>query len=305
MYFKKKLSALLVAVVVTGNSFSDSANASDNALSLSSDLSLNPELVRDGLRIPLMLATKFQLDLDLEEYYVSEKLDGVRAVWNGHQLHSRSGRIIPAPDWFTKDFPSTPLDGELWIERGAFEQVSGIIRTKQAQKEDWEKVRYMVFDLPNSHDSFTLRLQHLERLVKSANSKQLEFVEQQRVSNSQQLKAIFKCVITQQGEGVMLQHRHNLYSPGRSQRVLKLKPVYDAEATVIGHVPGKGKYQGMTGAIRVRNQQGQVFKIGSGFTDQQRLNPPALGSQITYQYRGKTINDLPRFATFLRVREPE
>jgi DNA ligase-1 len=83
---------------------------------------------------------------------------------------------------------------------------------------------------------------------------------------------------------------------------LKLKTYEDAEAVVIAHLPGKGKYQGMMGALLVEMPDQRRFKIGTGFSDAQRADPPPIGSTITYKYFGKTSTQLPRFASFLRVR---
>jgi DNA ligase-1 len=43
--------------------------------------------------------------------------------------------------------------------------------------------------------------------------------------------------------------------------------------------------------------------LGTGFTDAQRAAPPAIGTWVTYRYRGTTDKGVPRFASFLRVRE--
>src|SRR5690606_1286923 len=70
----------------------------------------------------LLLANVYQNSADVADYWVSEKLDGVRAYWDGQQLISRQGNRFNAPPWFTANFPDTPLDGELWGGRGTFEQ---------------------------------------------------------------------------------------------------------------------------------------------------------------------------------------
>jgi len=72
---------------------------------------------------------------------------------------------------------------------------------------------------------------------------------------------------------------------------------------VISHIAGKGKYQDMLGSLLVEMPVGLQFRIGSGFTDQQRSNPPAIGKTITYTYHGKTQKGIPKFASFLRIRE--
>lgn len=60
----------------------------------------------------LLLAERYRGDIDLSHYWVSEKLDGVRAVWNGKSLRFRSGNLVPAPQWFLDALPDQPLDGE-------------------------------------------------------------------------------------------------------------------------------------------------------------------------------------------------
>ena len=88
----------------------------------------------------------------------------------------------------------------------------------------------------------------------------------------------------------------------RNDDLLKLKTYLDAEARVLKIISGKKKFQGMMGAILVENEEGIKFKIGSGFSDSTRKNPPAIGSIITYKYYGKTKDNKPRFASFLMIR---
>jgi len=68
----------------------------------------------------ILLAQIYHDDIQVQEYLVSEKLDGIRAIWDGYQFSSRQGHPIYAPAWFTQHFPTRPLDGELWIGRGQF-----------------------------------------------------------------------------------------------------------------------------------------------------------------------------------------
>jgi DNA ligase-1 len=82
-----------------------------------------------------------------------------------------------------------------------------------------------------------------------------------------------------------------------------MKPWHDAEAIVIAHQPGKGKYSGMLGALRVRTSAGVEFMLGTGLSDSDRRNPPPIGSVVTFRYRELTNRGQPRFASFLRVRE--
>jgi len=252
---------------------------------------------------PLTLAKTYQGQVDLSQYWVSEKLDGVRAYWNGKQLISRQGNIYPAPPWFTKGFPDESLDGELWLGRGKFQSLVSIVRKKQAIDNEWQQVRYFVFDLPQLNKPFKQRLNHLQKLSTLYNGNYLKLVKQFQVADKSALMQILDSVVAKGAEGLMLHHTDALYHKGRNSDLLKVKPYYDAEAKVIAYIPGKGKYTGLMGALLVETTEGLEFKIGTGFTDKQRSKPPEINSIITYTYHGKTKKGIPRFASFLRIRE--
>jgi DNA ligase-1 len=253
---------------------------------------------------PLMHAQAYDAEeeLDIARYWVSEKLDGVRAFWNGQQLFTRAGHAIAAPAWFTAGWPSTAMDGELWGGRRTFERTSGIVRSEAPNDAAWRAVSYRVFDLPNEADSFDNRLVRLQELIASARIGWLLAVEQERVYHIGQLRAKLQAVESEGGEGLMLHRGDALYVAARTSDLLKYKSFDDAEAKVIGHVPGNGKFSGMMGALLVERADGVRFKVGSGFTDVERREPPHIGSWITYAYNGSTNSGLPRFARFLRVR---
>lgn len=253
----------------------------------------------------ILLAQVYQQGLDVRQYLVSEKLDGIRAVWDGQKLLSRQGNPISAPDWFTRDFPQQRLDGELWIGRGQFELLSSTVRRTTPDEAAWRKVAYYVFELPEAPGTFAERAQQIARLVHAAHSPCLKAVPQFTVADPPALKRLLDNIVAHKGEGLMLHRADALYVTGRNQVLLKLKPQLDAEARVIGHVPGKGKYQGKMGALLVETPEGLQFKLGTGFTDAERANPPPIGSQVTYTYRDVTKNGKPKFASFLRVRPPE
>ncbi|MEL0658211.1 DNA ligase [Psychromonas arctica] len=251
---------------------------------------------------PIQLATNYRQDIDVTQYYVSEKLDGIRAYWDGHQLISKQGNVFTAPTWFIKSFPATKMDGELWITRQQFEKVSGIVRTQDNKNMHWKQIKFMIFDLPKSTVSFEQRINKMQTLVADTNSPYLQMIEQQKIPNTEALFDLLNKVVMDKGEGLMLHHQDALYQTKRSRDLMKLKKFEDAEATVIAYLPGKGKYKGLLGAILVKNEEGVTFKIGSGFSDEKRNNPPAIGSVITYRFTGKTNNNIPRFASFVRIR---
>jgi DNA ligase-1 len=253
----------------------------------------------------LMHAKLWQAGQDPSAYWVSEKLDGVRAFWDGQALHFRSGLPIAAPDWFTAALPKTALDGELWLGRGRFDELSGIVRRQLPVDADWRTVKYMVFDLPGATGSFSERAQGVAAVVGKAQQTWLQAVAQQRVPSPAALQALLQQTAKAGGEGLVLHRANALWVPGRSDALLKLKLQPDEEAHVVAHLPGKGRHAGRLGALLLEMPDGQRFALGTGFTDAQREAPPAIGSVVTYRYRDRTPKGLPKFASFLRVRAPE
>jgi DNA ligase 1 len=251
----------------------------------------------------LLLAETVKGNIDVAAYLVSEKLDGVRAYWDGRTLRFRSGNVIRAPQWFVGSLPKQALDGELWMGRGTFERLSAAVRREQPDDREWREIRYMIFELPGHSGSFIERAEEIKRVVAAAGQPWLQAVEQFRLPDRKSLDARLAEVAKAGGEGLMLHLADAPYQSGRSDVLLKLKLWQDAEATVIGHVPGKGKYRNVLGALRVRTDDGRVFSLGSGLSDDFRRNPPPIGTRVTYRYRHLTEKGLPRFATFWRLRE--
>lgn len=238
------------------------------------------------------------------EYWVSEKLDGVRGRWDGHRLWTRGGHPVEAPDWFTAGWPAVPMDGEIWLGRGRFDEVSTLVRHPPEDDAAWRDVRFLVFDLPQHGGSFGARVLAMRELTLGSGVPWLRPVSQSQVHDHAQLQARLRAVLDAGGEGLMLHHRDARYLPGRSDALLKLKPHDDAEARVVAHLPGRGKYAGMVGSLLMQRDDGARFRLGSGLSDAERAEPPAVGSLVTYRYNGLTPNGLPRFPRYLRVREP-
>jgi DNA ligase-1 len=251
----------------------------------------------------MLLAEVYAADVDVTQYWVSEKFDGVRAQWDGQRLRFRGGGVVPAPVWFTANFPAAPLDGELWIAHGQFDVLSGTVRKAAPVDAEWRQVRYLVFELPGAAGDFSARVAQMRGIVGQAGVPWLQVVEQTRVSNHNELKQRLDTVVRAGGEGLMLHRADAPYLTGRSDVLLKLKPWQDAEAVVIGHLPGKGKYQGMTGSLQMVMPDGKHFQLGSGLSDTLRRQPPPIGTRITYRYQQLTKNGVPRHPRYLRVRE--
>ncbi|WFC42766.1 DNA ligase [Pseudoxanthomonas sp. SE1] len=250
-----------------------------------------------------MLATPYREGVPVSAFLVSEKLDGVRARWDGRALWTRGGARIAAPATFTRGWSAEPMDGELWIARGRFDDISALVRRVGTDAQAWRGVRFMVFDLPTHPGPFAERVVRMRGLVSMARNTHLAMIPQQRLDTRAQLDAELARVVAAGGEGLMLHRRTAYYRAGRSEDLLKYKPHEDAEAQVVAHLPGKGKYDGMMGALQVRTPNGRHFRIGTGFTDAQRAAPPPLGAWLTYRYTGLTSTGLPRFARFVRLRD--
>ena len=252
---------------------------------------------------PLWLAQKYQGKLDVQAYWVSEKYDGVRGYWDGQRLWTRQGEPIAAPAWFTARWPSTAMEGELWAGRGQFAHAQSTTSRQIPVDADWRRMRFMVFDLPGHAGSFDMRLQALQRAVTDIGQAWVQAAPQWKEASEESLQNRLNMLVKDGAEGLILHKASALYRSGRSDDVLKLKPVDDAEAQVIAHLPGRGRYEGLTGALLVRTPEGREFKLGSGLTDADRRQPPPIGAWVTYRYRGLHASGLPRFATYWRLRE--
>jgi DNA ligase-1 len=251
----------------------------------------------------LLLAERYDGKVDVARYWASEKLDGVRAYWDGARLRFRSGRPVPAPAWFVAALPERPLDGELWLGRNTFARLSGLVRRAEPDDAEWRQVRYMIFELPDAPGDFTARAAAIRALVAQAGLPWLQAVGQFRVADAKALRRKLDEVLRGGGEGLMLHRADASYATGRSAALLKVTPWLDAEARVVAHLPGKGKHADVLGALRMEMPDGRRFSLGTGFTDAERRAPPPVGALVTYRYRELTANGLPRFPRYLRVRE--
>ena len=256
-----------------------------------------------GQQLPIQHAIKIKTNIIVDDYWVSEKLDGVRAYWTGRKLLTRNGNEIAVPDWFTKGWPNHVFEGEIWSARNEFQRILACIKRKKKPFSCWKKLKLMLFDLPTNDTNFTQRIKRISDIVNEANSPYLLMIKQEKITDIKALYQRLHTIVQANGEGLMLHHKDAFYQQGRNKQLMKLKKYQDAEAKVIKHYKGKGKYINALGALLVETPSGLQFKIGSGFSDQQRKDPPPLGSIITYKYIGKTQRGVPRFASFLRLKK--
>ena len=286
-YFKRSTLVLLLAVLGYGTA---------------------PVTLASDVKPPLMLANVYRPGIQLADYWVSEKYDGVRGFWDGQKLLTRGGQAINTPAWFTANWPATPMDGELWAGRGQFQKAVSTVRQQTPDDAAWRGIQFMVFDLPAEPGTFTERLSTLNSVVSKLAVPWVQAVPQPKVPSHAALQSQLKQITQAGAEGLMLHRGSSLYKGVRNDDLLKVKTHDDAEAKVIAHIPGKGKYAGQLGALLVEmpakdGQTAKRFKLGTGLSDAQRQNPPAVGSQVTYRYRSLNDSGIPRFASFLRLRK--
>jgi DNA ligase 1 len=273
--------------------------------------------------VKVLLAKKYE-GQEVVGWWISEKLDGIRAYWDGPKgkLLTRNGNPIHAPPWFLKDFPKdVTFDGELYLKCNAFNETSSTVRSYDDTNEDWKQIRYMVFDIPSARSQpFEVRVQLIADHAKKLNLAHFLPVGQTLCTSAQQMDQLLKAVLAKGGEGLMLREPKSLYVGTRSSTLLKVKEMLDAEAIVIGRHPGKGRHQGVCGSLECRlhvvdgsnndqnnaqnndqnNDQNKkvTFHVGSGLSDEQRKHPPKKGQIISISYQSLTPAGKPRFPIF-------
>ncbi|MDP1825974.1 MAG: DNA ligase [Archangium sp.] len=250
---------------------------------------------------PVLLAHKWENDVDLTGWWLSEKLDGVRAYWDGTRFISRLGNEFFAPKWFTEPLPKSPLDGELFGGRKQFQRTVGIVKRQDAS-ELWKELQYVVFDAPSHGGVFEERVAFIESTLTSLKVKWLVAHKHELCNGTEHLRAELARVEGLGGEGLMVRQPRSRYEAGRSNTLLKVKSFHDTEARVLGHVPGAGRHKGRLGALLVELPDGTKFNVGTGFSDVERENPPAIGSIITFRYQELSNSGTPRFPSYIGER---
>lgn len=251
---------------------------------------------------PLLLAERWDRLTDLSGWWMSEKLDGVRAYWDGKQFLSRLGNVYHAPDWFLEGLPEIPLDGELWMDRKMFQRTVSIVR-RQDKNDLWREIRFVVFDAPAQGGAFEDRLAFFEELLTKRKAAFTAAHPHQVCKDLDHLHKELARIESLGGEGLMLRQPHSKYEIGRSWTLLKVKSFLDAEARVVGHKAGAGRHKGRLGALQVELADGIRVDVGTGFSDAERENPPSIGSIITFRYQELSEAGVPRFPSYVGVRD--
>ncbi len=248
-----------------------------------------------------MLPQVYSEQTDVSGWLMSEKLDGVRGYWDGRQLFSKNGRLLNPPDTFVSGFPDFPLEGELWGGRGRFELAASVVQRKQADA-DWLQLKFAVFDVPRASGPFDQRLGRARSWFAAHPSAYAFVIPQVPVRDRGHLLQELQRIESLGGEGLIVRDPAAFYVPGRNAQILKVKSYQDTEATVIAHLRGQGRNAGRLGALLVEMQDGTQFRLGTGFSDEERIEPPPVGELVTFKFYGRYASGIPRFPVFLRIR---
>ncbi|GJJ71115.1 hypothetical protein EMPS_03465 [Entomortierella parvispora] len=267
----------------------------------------------------VMLAQSWTEDsgVDPTGYWMAEKLDGIRAYFDGTNFYSRAGNKFTVPSFFSEHLPKDqPLDGELWLGRGRFQQCTSIVKNQKAARADeWKEMTYLVFDAPKLDVVYEKRLDYLRSIMPTYGKDLIQgsgysgnvppharLVPVQKCVSKSHLLRELDHVQTHGGEGIMLRAPRSRYEFKRSKTLLKVKTFFDEEAIVVGIQKGSGKHSHRMGHLEVKTPDGRAFSVGTGFTDAQRDKPPKVGTVITYKFQELSTRLNPRFPSFVGER---
>ncbi len=232
---------------------------------------------------------------NVDLWVMSEKLDGIRAFWNGKTLLSKNGKELHYPSSFIYNFPTFALDGELYISRQNFELTQSIIMSKSGS---WDKITYNIFEVPFSDGNFYERLLKAKKWFKKHPSKYISFIDQIECKNTKHLLSYLDKLSKLGAEGVMVKNPNLPYQTSRVSSILKVKKAHDMEGLVVDINYKNEKFKSLV----LKLDNGIVFNLGNGYTKEERLNHPHIGDIVTFKYYGFTKYKKPKFASFLRVR---
>jgi DNA ligase-1 len=289
-------------ITAAGGSLQTARAKKPRAVAPATNASEAPASEDDEAGAPVLLAERWDGVEDPTGWWMSEKLDGVRAYWDGSRLVSRLGNPFLAPDWFVAGLPTTPLDGELWAGRKQFQRAVSIVR-RQDRGELWREISFVVFDAPTLDAPFEERLERCRALLPSGRLAHAAVHDHQVCAGIEALRAELARIEALGGEGLMLRRPGSRYVAGRSTTLLKVKTFRDAEARVVAHLPGEGRHAGRLGALLVERPGGTRFSVGTGLSDAERTSPPPIGSVITYRYQELSEAGVPRFPSYVGTRD--
>jgi DNA ligase-1 len=200
--------------------------------------------------------------------------------------------------------PEFALEGELWGGRGTFESTASIVQRDQPH-DGWLQLRFAIFDVPAAPGPFRQRIAIAREWFAAHPSAYAFVIPQRPVRDREELRQELQRIEALGGEGLIVRNPRAGYIAGRNGEILKVKGFFDAEAVVVGHLPGQGANAGRLGSLLVELADGTRFRIGTGFSATEREHPPPLGTVISFKYYGCYRSGIPKFPSFLRIRRDQ
>lgn len=249
--------------------------------------------------------------------WVSEKLNGIRAIWNPQAgaFQTRHGKFwrpwMTSKIWNGLTPPKLPLDGEFYV-RGKSLQYLTRAASVNLIDDPGLPLEYHVYDCITDCESTEKRLKRLELLMPTLVNNIVLNLQHEFVDTAERLEQVTAQYRAAGGEGLVSRTMGSVYARNcRSPFMQKLKFMESQEVTVIGFHEGKGKFAGTLGAMTVRNKDGLVFRCGGGtMTNTDRDNvwhcqEDCSGKQITIEYPYLSEDGVPLQAGFVAWRDYE
>jgi DNA ligase-1 len=256
--------------------------------------------------------------------YIQPKVDGLRCLAINGQAYSRKMKLIPNKhvQQVFSELNLNGFDGELMVD-GGFNSVQSAIMSEDGTP-DFYLVSYDMWDVEGGYST---RNTQLINAVERCGSSYVKLCPTEVVTTPQEAENALQRFIGEGFEGGIIRSIDGKYKQGRSTLkegyLLKLKRFFDDEALVTGfeekltntntkevdergYAKRSSKKDGLVPAgtlgSLVVEWKGETFKIGSGFTDEQRQEiwdnkDKYLGKWITFQYQEVSDYNIPRFPT--------
>lgn len=189
------------------------------------------------------------------------------------------------------------LDGELYIHEVPHQQISGIIRS-QTPKPESIKITYVIFDAISETMTQAERIQWLRGLLPPPFAA-VSLLDTYTITSNTQLERVKSTVLSNGYEGVIFRKPDALYSRYKVNTILKWKPSYTMAGTITGRIEECDQYgvpKGTLGSFVCKDQKGRIFKVGTGFTAEQRYKfwqQTYVGQKILVKYFALSEDGVP------------
>lgn len=248
--------------------------------------------------------------------WVSEKLNGIRAIWNPveRRFQTRKGKFWH--DWMTNKIwqdnapPSVAIDGEFYLHGLAPGQIASRAGVK-ILSDPGLPIEYHVYDVHSNGVTVEHRMELVKRTCVSYPSN-VRILDQTYCDTIQQVNNIAIDLGLKNSEGLVARAAGYTYAAGcRSPYMQKLKFMSDDDVEVINFKEGTGKFRSTLGAMQVRDGEGRIFDIGGGcMTNADRHEVwqnqgKYLGQTATIRFPYRSEDMVPLQAVFICWRNYE